>query len=458
MGSPLLGFLLSLGAGLCTGVGGLIVFTPLSASLNKLFLAASLSASGGVMLWVSFVELLAESEAHFSSAGHGGAEGALLSTLAFFSGALLVLLLDILTHALLHYNETGTIFPPHPAVPRPAPHEGLFAWARHAWLLHSQSTAEWWRVVRTGQEESTEGERETLRGNPPASLGGADGGEGGRGAHAHSHSHGHARLTSSTSSSRGSAPPAPLAVQPPGDVDVDVEAGTHEEGPARIDASTADVADEVKAAESSPQLSPRAAAVALAAAAPAPAALPAAAAAAAAADGGEGALTPPAWVREMAEADEEHSQLGRLGLLSAIALGLHNLPEGSAAFTGALATERVGVVLAVAVATHNVFEGVAVAVPIYYATRSKWKALLWALLSGLAEPVGALLTWAIVTDKPSDAMFGSTFAFVAGLMVYVAMSELIPTARKYDPRDRVTTKALFLGMGVMALSLVLLRL
>lgn len=106
---------------------------------------------------------------------------------------------------------------------------------------------------------------------------------------------------------------------------------------------------------------------------------------------------------------------------------------------------------------HNIFEGVAVAVPIFYATRSRWKAFAWATLSGVAEPCGALLAWGLLAGTPgSPAVLGGVFGAVAGAMIYVSLVELLPTARRYDPADAVATKGLVFGMAAMATSLVLL--
>jgi ZIP family zinc transporter len=133
----------------------------------------------------------------------------------------------------------------------------------------------------------------------------------------------------------------------------------------------------------------------------------------------------------------------------------HNGPEGAVSFVGALANSHLGFGLAFAIALHNVFEAVASSVPIYFATGSKWKGFAWGALSGVSEPVGALLTWLLIRQVPSPALFGGVFAFVAGMMVFIALRELLPTAHKYDPGDRYVSGSLFVGMAVIALSMVL---
>ena len=121
----------------------------------------------------------------------------------------------------------------------------------------------------------------------------------------------------------------------------------------------------------------------------------------------------------------------------------------------ALADPKVGVVLAVAIAIHNIPEGLCVALPIYYATGRKWKAFTWACLSGISEPVAALLGWAVLANRFTDTMYGALFGVVGGMMVIISARELLPTAHRYDPEDSVVTYSFMTGMFVMALSLTL---
>jgi len=149
-----------------------------------------------------------------------------------------------------------------------------------------------------------------------------------------------------------------------------------------------------------------------------------------------------------------HHDLAKMGVLTAVALGLHNLPEGLATFVAALADPATGGAIAVAIALHNIPEGLCVAMPVYYATGSRWKGLLWATVSGAAEPVAGLLGWLILANSVSPVVFAVLFASVAGMMVYISLRELLPTALRSDPHDRVVTSSCFAGMVVMALSLV----
>jgi ZIP family zinc transporter len=133
----------------------------------------------------------------------------------------------------------------------------------------------------------------------------------------------------------------------------------------------------------------------------------------------------------------------------------HNFPEGLATFVAALSDPKVGAVLATAIAIHNVPEGLCVAMPVYYATGNRLRAFLWALLSGVSEPIAALLGWAVLANSFSDTLYGVLFGMVAGMMTVISVRELLPTAHRYDPNDTVVTNAFMLGMAIMALSLVL---
>lgn len=156
-----------------------------------------------------------------------------------------------------------------------------------------------------------------------------------------------------------------------------------------------------------------------------------------------------------AVADGDNEKLVRMGLMTAVAIGIHNFPEGLATFVAALSDPSVGAALAVAIAIHNVPEGLCVAIPVYYATGNRWKAFGWALLSGISEPIGAALGWLVLKDIMSELVYGILFGVVAGMMVNITIHELIPTAVRYDPGDKVTTNSIIVGMAIMALSLTL---
>jgi len=159
---------------------------------------------------------------------------------------------------------------------------------------------------------------------------------------------------------------------------------------------------------------------------------------------------------ELSPVDEaQKKDLMRTSLNTALAIGLHNFPEGLATFVAALDDPGVGAVLAIAIAIHNIPEGLCVAMPIYYATGNRWKAFGWAMLSGIAEPIAGLCGWLILSQSFSDQLYGVLFGMVSGMMVIISVRELLPTAHRYDPHDTVVTNSFIAGMGIMALSLVL---
>ena len=158
---------------------------------------------------------------------------------------------------------------------------------------------------------------------------------------------------------------------------------------------------------------------------------------------------------EVSELPEFKTKLLRMGLFSALAISIHNFPEGLATFIGAMTEPGLGISIAVAVAIHNIPEGIAVSVPIYYATKSRKKALWYSFLSGVAEPVGALIGYFILSSFFNEATFGVIFAGVAGIMIYISLDELLPTAEEYG-EHHVAIGGLISGMAVMALSLLLM--
>ena len=159
-------------------------------------------------------------------------------------------------------------------------------------------------------------------------------------------------------------------------------------------------------------------------------------------------------IEDMEEVSEKKRKLLRMGMFSALAIAIHNFPEGLATFTSALADPTLGISIAVAIAIHNIPEGIAVSVPLYYATGSKRKAFFYSFLSGLAEPVGALVGYGLFYQFFNDITFGVLFAGVAGIMVFISLDELLPTAEKYG-EHHLAIYGLITGMLVMAASLLL---
>ena len=141
--------------------------------------------------------------------------------------------------------------------------------------------------------------------------------------------------------------------------------------------------------------------------------------------------------------------------MSAFAIGIHNFPEGIATFVSAMNDPGLGASIAVAIGIHNIPEGIAVAIPIYYATRSRSKAFWHSLLSGLAEPLGAVVGYILLSYLFHDSFLGIILAGVAGIMVYISLDELLPTAEKYGEHHPAII-GVIAGMAVMGFSLMII--
>ena len=154
--------------------------------------------------------------------------------------------------------------------------------------------------------------------------------------------------------------------------------------------------------------------------------------------------------------NEAHNfaKLRRTGIFAALAIAIHNFPEGLATFTAALSEPALGVAIAVAIAIHNIPEGIAVSIPLFYATGSRRKAFLYSFLSGLTEPVGALVGYVLLMPFFTPTVFGVLFAGVAGIMVFISLDELLPAAEEFG-EHHMAIYGLVAGMAVMALSLLL---
>ncbi len=148
--------------------------------------------------------------------------------------------------------------------------------------------------------------------------------------------------------------------------------------------------------------------------------------------------------------------LRRTGMFTAAAIAIHNFPEGFATFVSALDSLTMGIGIALAVAIHNIPEGMAVSLPIYHATGERKKAFGYAFLSGLAEPLGAAFGFFLLMPLMGELTLGITFGLVAGIMIYICLDELLPSARIYG-NAHTTMGGIVAGMAVMASSLLLFK-
>lgn len=167
------------------------------------------------------------------------------------------------------------------------------------------------------------------------------------------------------------------------------------------------------------------------------------------------------WIVPSAEGDignltENRTEaLNRMGVLTALAIGIHNFPEGMVTFTSALKNPSLGIAICAAIAIHNIPEGIATAVPIYYSEGNRLKAFAVSFFSGITEPLGAVIGYLILRPFFNDTVFGILFGAIAGIMVFISIEELLPMARLYD-KGKLTIMGFVGGMAVMALSLILL--
>jgi ZIP family zinc transporter len=152
---------------------------------------------------------------------------------------------------------------------------------------------------------------------------------------------------------------------------------------------------------------------------------------------------------------ENSRRLMRMGFLTALVIGIHNFPEGLATFVTTMNDPGVGFTIAVAIAIHNIPEGIAVAVPVFYATGNRRKAFTWSFLSGLTEPLGALAGYLVLRPFMTPAVSGAVLAAVAGIMVFISLDELLPSAEKYG-EHHLSIYGAVCGMLVMAASLLAL--
>ena len=377
------------------------------------------------MTYISFVEIFSvKAVSAFQEAGFPDNAAARYATLCFFGGALLTWLLDRLVHALMHAADA-------------------LAARREARRRRRAAAAAGGSLGEGGPAAADEEMAEVREGRAAAAAAAAA-----------------APVVATPSCADLTVATVPAAIVDIADDDASTGTATAASGPRRCSSCGGD------------GRAPPAGAMALAAAA-----------AAGGCGGGEvgadgrcvrcqRALPIPKdaapGLRAVLLADPHSAALARTGLLSALAVGLHNLPEGLATFAAALASPTAGAAIAVAIALHNIPEGVVVAVPTYYAAGSKWKGFWWSLVSGVFEPIGGLIGYALLTASrgggaagaaglASPLAFGVVFAIVAGMMVYLSVRELLPTALRYDPSDRFATLGFFVGSAVMAASLLLFQ-
>ena len=151
---------------------------------------------------------------------------------------------------------------------------------------------------------------------------------------------------------------------------------------------------------------------------------------------------------------KENTKLYRVGIISMLAIILHNIPEGIATFMASNMDKTLGISLAIAIAMHNLPEGISIAVPIYYSTNKKIKAFLYTFISAISEPFGALIAFIFLKDFINDIFMGLLFAFIAGIMTHISFYELLPESKKHN-NYKLTSMFFVIGIIFMCINLFL---
>ncbi|MBQ7974208.1 MAG: zinc transporter ZupT [Clostridia bacterium] len=146
--------------------------------------------------------------------------------------------------------------------------------------------------------------------------------------------------------------------------------------------------------------------------------------------------------------------LKKMGIITALAIAVHNFPEGLVTFTSSFKDARMGILISAAIAIHNIPEGISASLPIFYATGSRKKAFWTSFFSGLTEPLGAIVGYLIMRPYLTDSLMGILFGIVAGIMMFISIEELLPMAREYE-KSKITILSVIAGMLIMAVSLIM---
>ena len=154
--------------------------------------------------------------------------------------------------------------------------------------------------------------------------------------------------------------------------------------------------------------------------------------------------------------ESDLTKINSVGILSAVAITFHNIPEGIITYIGYVDNPVIGLTLALGIAAHNIPEGLSVALPVFYATKNRGKAFLWSLVSGLAEPLGAFLCMLFLQKWVNNYIFGFLFGVTGGIMTHICVYELIPTGIKLSCEKNYTTTAMLCGIAFILISLILI--
>lgn len=148
-------------------------------------------------------------------------------------------------------------------------------------------------------------------------------------------------------------------------------------------------------------------------------------------------------------------KIRKAGILTAIVVAVHNLPEGLATFFITAQDVMLGLGIIFAIAIHNIPEGMAISIPVYQATHSKRKAFWYSFLSGMAEPVGGVVGFVVIKSLFPNLCIGTLFALVSGIMTYISIDTLLPLSKDYDT-GHYSISGVVLGLIIMGVTLIIL--
>lgn len=154
--------------------------------------------------------------------------------------------------------------------------------------------------------------------------------------------------------------------------------------------------------------------------------------------------------KKVEQTSKKSTKLYKLGLITMLVIIMHNLPEGIATFITTNSNTKLGLILTIAIALHNIPEGISISIPIYYSTNSKFKAFLYTLISGLSEPLGALICYLFLSQYINDIYLGIIYSIIAGMMINISINQLYKEASIYSKKN--TLIYFFIGSIIMILN------
>jgi len=391
-------FGLVIGAALSTGLGAAAVFFPRIVKLTSTrVLASSLAFAAGVMIYVSLLEIIVKSQGSFADAGYSEGHSHLYATICFFGGVIVMMIVDSIVHRLGGGDHHAQQREKKMESQAESNDGSAVNVVPHCIGCSDDPISELEEWHAKAERESQEMARPfSENGTSDETLNTTD------------------YAAANVGSNDGGIPVNDVIVSGKDSKNVkDTALNTAEEGNVETN----------KNAKS---------------------------------DNSQSDISSTSDKEKLKDAMEK-KKLIQMGASTALGIAIHNFPEGLATFVAALDDPKVGAVLAIALGIHNIPEGLCVALPVYYATGNRMKGFLWGLLSGLTEPIGALIGWLVLAKVMKDEVYAILFGLVAGMMTYISFRELIPTAFRYDPNDTLVTYSVILGMLVMAISLILFQ-